>query len=133
MTFHRRTPRFSHMLTVPTRSGRSYPPPTTLAANYHRLIARETCYQGSGLCAAHGDRGDPGLSDPGELHRYLYADYLQSAAGASTGATVESRPSAWRTITGTLPTDHQFQGQQAQVTIGLDHMGARWYEPTIGL
>src|SRR5205085_9660262 len=38
-----------------------------------------------------------------------------------------------RASTGTLPTDRQFQGQQNQTSIGLYHMGTRWYDPAIGL
>jgi RHS repeat-associated protein len=65
---------------------------------------------------------------------YLYADYLRSVVGASTGATVEYTPyGLYRNSTGVLPTDHQYQEQQNQAGIGLYHMGARWYDPTIGV
>src|SRR5262249_20194339 len=40
---------------------------------------------------------------------------------------------SYRQSTGVLPTDRQFQGQQNQASVGLYHMGARWYDPTIGL
>ena len=48
----------------------------------------------------------------GGVPSYLYADYLRSVVGASNGATVEYTPFGLvRTSSGTLPTDHQFQGQ----------------------
>jgi RHS repeat-associated protein len=33
---------------------------------------------------------------------------------------------------GTLPTDYRFTGQREQASVGLYHMGARWYDPRLG-
>ena len=64
----------------------------------------------------------------------VYADAVGSVDAASSGASVEYFPYGPPTqSTGALPTDRQFQGQQNQASVGLYHMGARWYDPTIGL
>ncbi len=86
------------------------------------------------------------VSPQGQPPSYLYPDYLQSMVSAKTdnyiggvlyGATtdtVEYTPyGLYRNGAGTLPTDRQFQGQQNQASVGLYHMGARWYDPSIGL
>jgi RHS repeat-associated protein len=71
------------------------------------------------------------------LASFLYPDDLHSTESSQTGssdASVEYSPyGLYRTSSGTLPTDRQFQGQQNQASVGLYHMGARWYDPTIGL
>jgi RHS repeat-associated protein len=65
---------------------------------------------------------------------YLHQDYLHSTVSSSSATKVEYTPyGLLRTSSGTLPTDRQFQGQQNQSSVGLYHMGARWYDPTIGL
>jgi RHS repeat-associated protein len=65
---------------------------------------------------------------------YTHQDYLHSTVSTNSTTTAEYTPYGQvRTYSGTLPTDRQFQGQQNQSSVGLYHMGARWYDPTIGL
>jgi RHS repeat-associated protein len=72
--------------------------------------------------------------DSGMVRSYFYPDYLGSTIAATGGVTVEYAPFGLvRSSSGNLPTDHQFQGQQNQASVGLYHMGARWYDPSIGL
>ena len=58
---------------------------------------------------------------------YRYSDYLHSVVSASNGSWTEYAPYGLPQQSGdTLPTDHQFQGQRDQSSLGLYHMGARW-------
>ena len=68
------------------------------------------------------------------VRSYLYAESLGSVDGANNGASFLYTPyGLLRLSSGTLPTGRQFQGQQNQSGVGLYPMGARWYDPTIGL
>jgi len=68
---------------------------------------------------------------------WLLGDHLGSTAMtvASSGIKVsELRYKAGgetRHESGTTPTTHRFTGQRLESSLGLYHMGARWYDPTL--
>src|SRR5690606_1401141 len=69
---------------------------------------------------------------------WLLTDHLGSTALTlnSSGSKVgELRYKAYgetRYTWGTTPTDYRFTGQRQTESLGLYHMGARWYDPYLG-